>query len=239
MASVTSTSRIGTLVTSTAYRNPSVIAKQAVTVDHVSGGRLDLGVGAGANPRDAAAAGESRLPGISTAQRFDESVRAISLLMRNDVTTYRGGRLRYDDVIAVPRAVQTPAPPLIVAGHRAGSIRLAAEVGDGWCSYGGTTSLATAPGRVASDVALERTRARIERLDEFAANCHRNGSTIRRIFLAGFTDDEPLASPTAFEDFLGRYRDIGITELAFLYPTNGVPRAQFERLLGSARWSSG
>jgi alkanesulfonate monooxygenase SsuD/methylene tetrahydromethanopterin reductase-like flavin-dependent oxidoreductase (luciferase family) len=234
LATVTTRVRVGTLVSSTAYRNPAVTAKQAITVDHISGGRLDIGVGAGANPRDAAASG---LPNLSSADRsslFAESVRVLCRLLVDDRTTDAGRWFTFDDVLTAPRPIQRPRPPLLVAAHADATLRVAAEFGDGWCSYAGRSSPGRGAGPVPSAEAVELTRQRIERLGELAIGAGRDASTMRRVLLAGFTDDRWLDSRDSLIDAVSRYREIGVDEFVFPFPTSGVDQATFERTLAGA-----
>jgi alkanesulfonate monooxygenase SsuD/methylene tetrahydromethanopterin reductase-like flavin-dependent oxidoreductase (luciferase family) len=234
LASVTTRVRVGTLVSSTAYRNPAVVAKQAITIDHLSGGRLEVGIGAGANPRDARGAGQPDLSVADRASLFAESVRVLVNLLSADRTTYVGRWFRLNDVFTAPRPIQRPRPPLLVAAHADAGLHVAAELGDGWCSYGGRSSPGRAAGPTPSAEALELTRQRIERLSGLAVDAGRDPARIRRLLLAGFTDDRWWDSCNALIDFVSRYREIGVDEFVFQFPAPEVDEATFERILGEA-----
>ena len=234
LATVTNRVRVGTLVSSTAYRNPAVTAKQAITVDHISGGRLEIGVGAGANPRDAAASG---LPGLSVADRaslFAESVTVLASLLATDRTTHRGRWFQFDDEVTAPRPIQRPRPPLIVAAHADAGLRVAAELGDGWCSYAARSSPGRGTGSVPSAEAVELTRRRIQRLSAMAVEAGRDPAAIRRLMLTGFTDDRWFESRAAMVDAVSKYREVGVDEFVFPFPSSGVDEARFERTLAAA-----
>lgn len=231
MASVTTKARLGTLVSSTNYRNPAVVAKQAITLDHLSNGRVDLGIGAGSNPLDEASAGLGPVTTGSRRARFEESARVIAELLSSEVTTQVGPLFKFDQVVSLPRAVQQPRLPLLIAAHSEASLKIAAELGDGWCSFGGGASLGRVATPIPAQVALTLTRQRSELLDSYAQSFGRGTEPKRRLLLGGFTDDRPWDSPESFTDFLSRYAAVGINEFAFPFPTPGLDRATLERVL--------
>lgn len=110
--------RLGTMVSPVTFRHPSIVAKSVVTVDHASGGRVDLGMGAGWFEREHAAFG---FPFPPTSARFgllEESVEIVHRLWDRDEpsVTFRGQHFQLDDVTSLPRPVQDPHPPLILGG---------------------------------------------------------------------------------------------------------------------------
>lgn len=123
--------RIGTLVTSAAFRNPAFLARQALTVDHMSNGRLELGIGSGvaADPSNAMAGIDDWLPGERVA-RFEESVQIIDALLRQELTTFEGRYHRVESALMNPRPVQQPRPPLTIAALGPRMIRIAARYAD-------------------------------------------------------------------------------------------------------------
>jgi alkanesulfonate monooxygenase SsuD/methylene tetrahydromethanopterin reductase-like flavin-dependent oxidoreductase (luciferase family) len=90
MAMRTSRIRIGTLVTDLIYRNPAVVAKPAITIDRLSGGRLELGFGGGVMETDHAASGIPWWPAAERIARYREAVHIVDQMLRNGVTTWRG-----------------------------------------------------------------------------------------------------------------------------------------------------
>src|SRR5262245_21672494 len=110
--------RLGTMVSPVTFRHPSVVAKAVVTVDHASGGRVDLGMGAGWFQREPGAFG-FRFP--PTAERYailEESVEIVHRLWDRDEpsVTFHGEHFRLEDVTSLPRPVQDPHPNLILGG---------------------------------------------------------------------------------------------------------------------------
>ncbi len=108
--------RIGTLVTGMTYRHPSVLAAQAVTVDHLSNGRLELGVGAAWNEEEHRQLGIDFPSAGERMDRLEEGVQVLKLLMTTDEATFAGSRYRLDHATLRPRPIQRPHPPLWIGG---------------------------------------------------------------------------------------------------------------------------
>jgi F420-dependent oxidoreductase-like protein len=131
LAAVTSTLRLGTLVSPASFRHPSVLGKLVVTADHVSGGRIDLGLGAGWHEREHEAYG---FPFPPTGERVDVLEEQLEILMGTwgaEPFTFRGNHYVLSGLDAQPKPVQQPHPPLIMggsAGRR--SVALAARFAD-------------------------------------------------------------------------------------------------------------
>lgn len=131
LAAVTERLRLGTLVSPATFRHPSVFAKMAVTADHISGGRIDAGLGAGWNEAEHAAYG---FPFGSTGDRiamFAEQLEIVHGLWTGDDVSFAGEHYRMTGVDARPKPVQRPHPPLIVGGSgRPRTVELAARWAD-------------------------------------------------------------------------------------------------------------
>jgi alkanesulfonate monooxygenase SsuD/methylene tetrahydromethanopterin reductase-like flavin-dependent oxidoreductase (luciferase family) len=136
MAAETHRIRVGTLVTSLYFRQPVTAAKAAVTVDHLSGGRVELALGVGDPAAGAKASGVDLSAGERVA-RFGEFVELVDLLLRQEVTTYHGQFYSCEEAETVPLPVQQPRPPVTIAAHGPKMLRIAAEHADGWSSWGG------------------------------------------------------------------------------------------------------
>jgi len=135
MAEATSRVRIGCMVTGNTYRHPIVLAKLAVTVDHLSGGRLEFGIGA------AWAEIEHQMYGIEGLDhrvgRLSESLQIIKSLFTEERTTFEGRYYRFKDAIANPKPVQKPHPPIWIGASGATTLRLTARHADVWNISGG------------------------------------------------------------------------------------------------------
>ena len=99
------------LVTSNTFRHPSLLAKQAVTVDHVSGGRLILGLGAGWHADEHRRYGFDLPPPAERVDRLEEAIQMLDALMGAERTTYEGLHYRLDDAPLEPKPLQRPRIP--------------------------------------------------------------------------------------------------------------------------------
>ena len=117
LAAITERVEIGPLVASTSFHNPAMIAKKAATLDEVSGGRLNLGLGAGWNESEYAAFG---YPYDHRVSRFEEAFTIIRRLLRGEELDFRGDYYTLDDCLIVPPGPRPEGPPLMVgsAGER-------------------------------------------------------------------------------------------------------------------------
>jgi F420-dependent oxidoreductase-like protein len=135
MASATRRIRLGCQVTGMVYRHPAVLANMAATVDVVSAGRLDIGLGAGWNQEECDAYGIELPPLKERFDRFDEGVEAIVRLLSDTTTTLEGRYVRLRDARCEPKPVQQPCPPVVIGGTgRRRTLRTAARWADQWNS---------------------------------------------------------------------------------------------------------
>ncbi|MDX6238147.1 MAG: hypothetical protein QOG10_2962 [Kribbellaceae bacterium] len=116
MAQATSRIRVGCQVTGMIYRHPAVLANMAATVDIISDGRLELGVGAGWNQMECDAYGIDLPPLKERFDRFDEGVQAIVGLLSDPVTNFDGQYVKLTDARCEPKPVQRPHPPITIGG---------------------------------------------------------------------------------------------------------------------------
>lgn len=214
LATQTDRIRLGTLITTFLLHHPAALAKDITTIDHISGGRLEVGIGAGGyeDLEDAKVLGlPLPRPGERFA-RFREGVLALDSLLRGEVIESAGRFFQFHEVVTRPPPAQAPRPPLTIAAHGDRALRVAASYADRWNSFMG------AGPRDTSEVVAALTRERNAKLDDFARQSGRDPSKIVRSFLAGWTPDRPWTSEAAFVDFVGRYREAGITDFIFPYP---------------------
>ncbi len=138
----TSQIRFGTLVTSTTYRHPSVLAKQAATIDHISGGRLILGIGAGWMQREHHAYGIPFPSARERVDRFEESIAIFDALFRQDHPSFKGKYYSLNRAPFSPRQIQQPRIPILVGSTGTRMLRSVARYADMWHAFGGPQHIA-------------------------------------------------------------------------------------------------
>ena len=202
LAARTSRVRLGVLVSSVTYRHPSLLVKEAVTVDRISGGRLILGLGTGWYEEEHRRYGFAFPPARERVERLEEAVTIADLLMRGRRTTFRGRHYRLEDAPLEPRPVQRPRIPILIGAHRPRALRLAARHADMWDTYPTTAGSATAGTR-------EEVGERVERFERYCREAGRDPGEVRR---STWTGGAAIASEGAFLTFFETYRSIGFTD---------------------------
>ena len=192
MAEATKRTRIGCLVTGNTYRHPVLLAKQAVTVDHLSGGRLEFGIGA------AWAEIEHSMFGIEGLDhrvgRLSESLQIIKSLWTQERTNFDGRYYHLNDAIANPKPVQKPYPPIWIGASGETTLRLVARHADVWNASGGGDT--------------EKMKEMIAKLEDACGAIGRDVSEIRRSLQFGWDG----ADRTSLLDESARYLELGFTE---------------------------
>ncbi len=213
MAVATSRTRIGCMVTGNTYRHPAVLAKAAVTVDHLSAGRLEFGLGAGWAENEHAMLG---LPFGSARDRADwleEACEVIRSLWTQQRTSFEGKHYTITAAVAEPKPVQRPHPPIWIGGSgRQRTLRITARYADVWNAAGGS------PDEVAEVSAV---------LDQRCAEIGRDPAQIRRSVQVRVAEanDELL-------ELARSYRAVGITEIVLILHSQN-PAGLAEEI---ARW---
>lgn len=142
LAAITSRIRLGVLVTGITYRHPSVLATEAITVDHISNGRLELGMGAAWHQPEHEALGIPFPPIKERAERLEEGVQVIRLLMTKDRATFSGRHYQLANASYHPRPVQRPHPPIwIGASGEQLMLPIVARQADAWHAFGSEESM--------------------------------------------------------------------------------------------------
>jgi F420-dependent oxidoreductase-like protein len=128
--------RLGALVAGITYRNPAVLTKQAVTIDHISGGRVVLGIGAGWQENEHAAYGIALGSIKERLDRFEEACQIVTELLTQDRTIFAGRYYRITDAPLAPKAATGKLPVLIGGGGEKRTMRIAAQYADEWNVWG-------------------------------------------------------------------------------------------------------
>ena len=140
LAQATRRLRLGVLVSATPYRHPAVLAKMAATVDIISGGRLELGIGAGWNVVEARAYNLGLREDLTERfDAFDEVCEALIGLLTDERTTYAGRYVQLTDAYCNPKPIQRPHPPICIGGQgEQRTLRSVARFAQHWNFPGGT-----------------------------------------------------------------------------------------------------
>lgn len=143
LGAVTTQIRLGALVTGVTYRHPSLLAAEVVTVDHVSGGRLNVGLGAAWHEQEHRRLGFDFPPTGERIERLDETVQIVKGLLTGDDVDFDGRHYRLRKAFYRPRPVQQPHPPIwIGATGEKVMLPLAARHADVWHGFGSVSELA-------------------------------------------------------------------------------------------------
>lgn len=124
--------RVGALALGIGYRHPAVIAKAAVTIDHINNGRFELGLGAGWLEREYRAFGIPYPAASVRLEMLEEGVEIIRSLLRNRLTSFRGRHFQVENAFCEPKPVQDHLRIWVCGGGERRTLRIAARYGDGW-----------------------------------------------------------------------------------------------------------
>jgi alkanesulfonate monooxygenase SsuD/methylene tetrahydromethanopterin reductase-like flavin-dependent oxidoreductase (luciferase family) len=213
VAASTSRLRLGTLVATPNFRHPVLFAKDVMTLDEVSDGRIDLGLGAGSGSGyDAKALGIPPLSTADRAARFEEFVDALDLLLREPAASYAGQFFTAVESRTYPGCTQQPRVPFTIAATGKRGLALAARHAQTWVTFG-----PLAEGGSPEDW-YDGVQVQARRLDEQCASIGRDPSTLRRAALVGLELGWAQSSVSAWDDFRLRIESLGFTDLIVHWP---------------------
>jgi len=116
LSSITRTVRLGTMATCNSFRHPALLAKMAATIDNISKGRLELGIGSGIQQAEHVSYGLPFPKPSDRTSRLDESVEILKKMWTQEKTSYAGKHYRIDEAFCEPKPIQKPHPPITIAG---------------------------------------------------------------------------------------------------------------------------
>lgn len=207
--------RLGTLVAGNTYRHPAVLTKMATTIDHISGGRMVLGIGAGWQENEHRKYG---IPFFSVAERLEkleEACQVVKALTCANSASFSGKHYTLDCAPLEPKPIQSPLPLLVGGGGEKVTLRITAQYADEWNVWG----------------TLETAKRKIEILDQHCLRLQRDPATLRRtiVALVFLTDDHKFAlkmrqntqatvagSVSELQEIFGAYAELGVDE--FIVP---------------------
>jgi F420-dependent oxidoreductase-like protein len=206
--------RIGTLVSGNTYRHPAVLAKMAATLDHITGGRVVLGLGAGWQENEHRQYGIPFYTTRERLERLEEACQVIKSLFAERSATFTGRYYQLQDASLEPKPVQAPLPLLIGGGGEKVTLRITAQHADEWNVWG--------------DPAILKHKMAI--LDQHCADLGRDPTAIQRsavalLFMsedAGYLEKMRAAdlqlpsligTPEEIRELVAEYQSIGVDEL--------------------------
>lgn len=197
--------RLAILVSGNTYRNPVLLAKQATTLDHISGGRVDLGIGAGWYVREHQAYGWDLPRAGVRVDMLRESVQIIRSLVTRHRTTFNGKYYQLDDAPFQPKPVQEHLP-IMIGAQQPRMLRVVAEFADIWNVNHNPEKMAEF-GKV---------------LDHHCEDIGRDPASIRRsgFAFAGVLGGDPFASVDVWRKHVSDYIAAGASEIYFRFPDN-------------------
>ena len=206
--------RVGTLVSGNLYRHPAVVANAAVTVDHVSGGRFVLGVGAGWQVNEHAAYGID-LPDVGTRlDKFEEACEVITSLLRNPTTTFTGRHYQLTAAPCEPKPVRGRLPLLVGGQGERRTMRIAARFADEWNSWA-TTEVFRHKSAVLDRhcESIGRDPATIARSTQALLYMSTDESWLKRHRDRDSARPRLVGTPAEVADQVGQYQEAGVDEL--------------------------
>ncbi|MFC6883835.1 MULTISPECIES: LLM class flavin-dependent oxidoreductase [Actinomadura] len=225
LAAQTRRLRLGVLVTSNRFRPPAMLAKIAATVDIVSGGRLEFGIGVGSRPDIALARREydaHGLPFHDTAHAVGSLAEACTVIRRlwteDEPFDFDGAHHRLTGAFCNPKPVQRPHPPIVIGGRSSATLRIAAEHADVWNIPGGDIDDVVRRGAL---------------LDRYCAEIGRDPGSITRSIHLPVSYDEPGATRAA----IGEAIDAGFRHVVLGLPApypDGVAQWVVDKLISAS-----
>lgn len=228
-ATVTSSIRLGPLVTSPNFRHPVAFAREVTALDDISGGRLSLGVGAGGRGWDAQVLGQDPWSASERVGRFAEFVEILDRLLTEEELDYQGRYYSASGARATPGCVQRPRVPFVLAATGARAMTTVARWGQAWV----TTGAGGGPDPIGPLEGAAGVAGQAELLDKACAALGRDPSELDRVVLLGPVLAQGLDSEGAFAGTLGAYEEVGMTDVIIHWPRPAEPyqgsRSVFER----------
>lgn len=199
LALATERIRFGVMVAGNTYRPPALLAKEAVTVEHIAGGRLILGIGAGWWKREHEAYGYEFPEPRELVDRFEEALEIIDSLQTQTRTDYHGRYYQMADAPFEPKAIQQPRIPLLIGSFGPRMLALTAKHADIWNTRG----------------TVDEVRERSAILD---AECRKIGRDPASLTRSVWPSEHPFTSLDNVRQVIQSYREVGVTDFEFTWP---------------------
>ncbi|MFQ5763198.1 MAG: LLM class flavin-dependent oxidoreductase [Candidatus Bathyarchaeia archaeon] len=226
LADATSKIRLGPLCTSVSYRNPALVAKMAATLDAISNGRFELGIGAGWNKPEFDAYGIPFPPIGERLQRLREAVAIIGRMWTQEKATWNGRFYYVHQAYNSPKPVQEPAPPIIVGATGDLTLRTAGEIGDGVNIHAHRIRPGIPPYATPEDI-----KRKLSIVEEGARSAGKDYSTFKKSMLTGVVISKKKDESA---DWIRRHsKERGMTPEEYVkWSFNGTPDDCIEKIKG-------
>jgi len=212
LSTVTSKIRLGTMVTCNSFRNPALLAKMAATLDVISNGRLELGIGAGVQKDEHLAYGMPFPAPRERIAHLKESVEIIKKLWTEEKASYEGKHYRVDEAMCEPKPLQKPHPPITIGGSGEKlTLKVAAQHADR-CDVGYIPS-------------LELYK---HKLDVLESHCNAVGRNFHEIEKSYWLESQILGKPDECRQKIRQYTSLGVTYFMLFF--GDVPNLSGARL---------
>ncbi len=216
IAAATNRIRIGTLVANPNIRHPAILAKDAMTIDHISGGRLTIGIGAGGVGFDASVLGQHEITPARRIERLTEFATVLDGLLSGDLTNHDGPWYTINEARMLPGCLQQPRVPIAMAGRGPRGIRLAARLGDAWITNGAAD--AETPDEHRAMIAQQ-----VELYNRACVDAGRDPAVMRRFVVIAEGDGAALWTIDNLSDSVEFYQGLGFTDFVFHHPRSDDP----------------
>jgi F420-dependent oxidoreductase-like protein len=213
-AAATARIRVGLMVTGNTYRHPAVLANMGATVDHISHGRLDFGIGAGWNELEHTAYGIPLYAPGERIARLGEACEVVRLMWTETAPDFEGQYYQLKGARCEPKPIQKPYPPFVIGGSgERKTLRVVARYADVWNFVGGD---------------IETFHHKMEVLDGYCAEIGRNPAAIRRSVQFPINPSELSAARETVRSYIEAGANHLILNLRYPYPEGIVRRLASE-----------
>lgn len=229
VAAKTTRVRLSACVAQIPLRNPAMLARQALSVEHISNGRLELGLGLGLTTDPSYdMMGIPNWDNRERVARFVEYVEIVDQMLTNEVTSYKGNFYEVNGAVMNPRPLQKPRPPIMIAAMGPVMLKKAAQYADIWNSLCFAEDF---------EEQMRETRDRIAQVDEHCAAIGRDPGGLRRSYLMFDASARHSGgmfryyeSEGIFTDMVERVMELGVTDIGMYYPMREEQLPMFERI---------
>ena len=234
LAEATERLRLGLLVSCNSYRNPGIVAKMATTVDHISNGRLELGLGAGWQEDEYRGYGFEFPPVPTRLEQLAEALEIITSLLTNDRTTVEGRHYQFRDAPLLPKPIQKPLPITIGGAGKNVMLRLVARYAHRWnCPMpdahrmpellAALAAHCEAVGRDMDEITVSEQTAIVLGRDRDDLELKRQ---MAKAMIGGFVDLRTMAvigTPEEVAHQLSKKMELGVSDFAIMFGDFGMP----------------